>query len=77
MIKDEFLRQIRMLVEFWENNEKCNTIRERLDGLAFSILYLLDGKSSEVQNFMISPDNTKDKENISGNLSDSYFLKKE
>jgi len=70
--KKEFIRQVRMLVQFWENNEKCSNVKERLDGMVFSLLYLLDGKSDGLKDYVIAP-NKEIENNISGNLSDMYY----
>lgn len=45
--REAFLDQIRTYVSYWaSNNVGDKTVRERLDGLAFSILNILDGTSS-------------------------------
>lgn len=75
--KDQFVKKVKMLVDFWENNEKCSSTKDRLDGLAFSILYLLDGKETEeIKKYIIESYNNN-KNNISGELSDLYFKLKE
>jgi len=71
-IRKEFIRRVRMLVDFWELNEKCSSTRDRLEALAFSLLYLLDGKSQNMKEFTIST-NRDLENNISGNLSDLYY----
>ena len=41
-MKEEFLSQILCLVNYWNNQSKGST-HDKLDGLAFSILSILDG----------------------------------
>jgi len=44
--RGEFLDQIRMYVSHWEGASD-RTVRERLDGLAFSILNIFDGTAAD------------------------------
>ena len=70
--KKEFVRQVKMLVEFWDKNEKCKSNKERLDGIAFSLLYLIDGKAEGLKDYIIAP-GKEIENNISGDLSDLYY----
>lgn len=58
-IKDEFLGEIRSCVRFWSQNSRQmeeKTIEDRLNGLAFSILSVIDGTSSlPAFNLAVSP----------------------
>jgi hypothetical protein len=42
----EFLKSIRTMVDYWANDERTPGAREKLDGLAFSILNIIDGTGS-------------------------------
>lgn len=48
-MREEFLEQIRILVNYWggdsDNKVKEKTSKEKLDGLAFSILNIFDGST--------------------------------
>jgi hypothetical protein len=55
--RDMFLDQIRALADYWATVEQPDgprTTRERLDGLAFSVLVMLDGCSS-LPGFQVIP----------------------
>jgi hypothetical protein len=54
-VRDRFLAHVRSMVAYWERVEvRPLTTRERLDGLAFSILAALDG-ASEMPGFIVAP----------------------
>ena len=53
-VESEFLDYIRGLVDYWEN-ESGKTSREKLEGLAFSILVAIDGEAIEAPSFVLSP----------------------
>lgn len=64
-LRDELLDTIRMYVRYWKNtqasqSEPALTLEDRLNGLAFSILCVLDG-SGELPSFdlvaHVHPDN--------------------
>lgn len=42
-IREMFLERVRSIADFWANESKAKTNKERCDGVAFSILNLLDG----------------------------------
>lgn len=51
--KEEFLEHVAMLVDYWEAQNE--TSREKLEGLAFSILSSIDGESSELPGYALVP----------------------
>lgn len=53
-VREEFLRHISDLVEYWDSESRAHTLRERLDGLAFSILNIFDGTTTALPAFNIS-----------------------
>jgi hypothetical protein len=53
-IREQFIQEVRSLVEYWNNLPDKNQ-RERLSGLAFSIMTLLDG-ASYMPSFIVAPD---------------------
>ncbi len=56
-IRDLFLTTIIEYVEDWgEHSEK--TTREKLSGLAFSILAIIDGEAGDLPAFVLAPDQT-------------------
>jgi len=52
-IREEFLSHIRHLIGYWSKIPQDN-VKERLEGLAFSILVALDGGSS-LPRFIVAP----------------------
>ena len=71
--KNEFIRRIKLFVDFWEKKENEN-IRARLEGVTLSILHMLDGKTEGLNDFIIAP-NQVTENNLSGNLTDLFYEK--
>ena len=44
-IKEMFMRQVWAMVDFWAREDRVPSPREKLEGLAFSFLNILDGGS--------------------------------
>ena len=57
-IREQFLEHIRMLVKYWGNLEN-RTTEGKLDGLAFSILSMIDG-STMLPQFIVAPNSHPD-----------------
>ena len=53
-IREEFLEHVRDLIEYWDEAEK-STNKEKLSGLAFSILVALDGGAADLPGFLVAP----------------------
>lgn len=53
-IREQFLDHIRAMVNYWDSIPK-ETTKEKLDGLAFSILAALDGSSAGLPGFIVAP----------------------
>jgi len=53
--RENFLRAVWTSIEYW-NQVDGQTQRERLEGLAFSILVALDGYAGNLPHFMVIPD---------------------
>lgn len=53
-VRKEFLDQIHWLVRFWATDKDEMTILERCDGVAFSILTIIDGSSMMLPAFNLS-----------------------
>lgn len=54
-VQERFLEHVRAIVDYWEREARAPTVREKLDGLAFSILAAIDG-SSVLPRFVLAPD---------------------
>jgi hypothetical protein len=53
--RDALLAHLRALVVRWEHESRVTTVREKLDGLVFSILVALDGHA-DLPAFRVIPD---------------------
>jgi len=53
-VREQFLDHIRMMVDYWDSIPK-ETTKEKLSGLAFSILTALDGCSADLPSFIVAP----------------------
>jgi len=53
-VRNQFLSHIRVMTHYWENNVGQKTTKERLEGLAFSILVLIDG-GTNLPSFVLAP----------------------
>jgi len=54
-MQEMFLGQLRRYVHYWANEERVTDVKEKLDGLAFSFLNMLDGTSAGLPAFDIYP----------------------
>lgn len=54
-IRDQFLDHVRSLIKYWEIDSRAISTRDKLDGLAFSILSALDGSSANLPGFIVAP----------------------
>lgn len=52
-IRDQFLDHVRSLIEYWDKVDK-QTTKEKLSGLAFSLLVTIDGDSA-LPGFILAP----------------------
>lgn len=50
-LRDEVLDHVRALAAYWAEHPDQRTVRERCDGLAFSILNIFDGTSGDLPAF--------------------------
>ena len=53
-VREQFLDNIRAYVKYWDKLPDMST-RERLEGLAFSILAAIDGATAELPAFILAP----------------------
>lgn len=74
-LRQEFIDQIKVYVRYWEKLSD-QTSSEKLEGLAFSILVMLDGESS-LPPFAVRPidENGKEGDDIGGALHELFFSK--
>jgi hypothetical protein len=53
-VQDLFLRQIAAYIDFWLDEARAPTMRDKMQGLVFSILVILDG-GSPLPGFLVAP----------------------
>jgi hypothetical protein len=54
-IRHFFLSHVEDLVDFFEKESRREGVREKLEGLAFSIMSALDGSSAALPGFIVAP----------------------
>jgi hypothetical protein len=58
-VRKQFLEHIWHLTDYWNKAERAGDQKDRLEGLAFSILSTLDGSSVAIPGFIVAPDAPK------------------
>ena len=53
--RDIILKTIANYVDYWDNVTRRQTSREKLEGLAFSIMVILDGGAGMLPGFIVRP----------------------
>lgn len=91
-MQELFLDNVRVMIQYWENETRASTSFDKLEGLAHSILVAIDGESCAVPGFKLIPDpHSEDKQfhinkgsnyypedfDIAGSLHDNLFKKRE
>ena len=71
-IRTEFLNHIRHLVNYWDKVDKP-TSKEKLEGLAFSILAMLDGCSGDICGFIVAPSTHEDDKQYNIDNGEDYY----
>ena len=54
-IRDNFLEHIRFMVKYWEAESRAITSKDKLEGLAHSILCAIDGCTMALPPFILAP----------------------
>jgi hypothetical protein len=73
-----FIKKIHQIVKYWKNVELKDTpaheqLQTRLDGLAFSILVMLDGGYLELPEFIVAPNPHPDDKEFCISEGENYF----
>lgn len=71
-VREEFLGYIEMMINYWDDINSKNT-KEKLNGLAFSILSMLDGCSASLPAFIVAPFPHKDDKNFNIEEGNNYY----
>jgi hypothetical protein len=59
-IRTQFINHIKDLVNYWEKDNGTPLVKDKLEGLAFSILTMLDGEAADLPGFEVKAIGTKD-----------------
>ena len=72
-MRKRFINRIKENIELWAKSQ--GTEKDKLEGLAFSILVIIDGESAHLPPFILAPISKKSKVkgDIGGNLHNSFF----
>ena len=70
-VREEFLSHVRSMVDYWNDIEK-ETTKEKLEGLAFSILSTLDG-CTNLPCFIVAPLPHKDDRQFNIDEEEDYY----
>ena len=54
-VRENLLRQVWRLVDYWDKNAPRRDVHGKLSGLAFSILAMLDGADIDIPRFIVAP----------------------
>jgi len=55
-VKERFLRHIWTMIDYWAAEDRAPSSREKLSGLAHSLLAAIDGCAMALPGFMLAPD---------------------
>ena len=58
-IRKEFLDHLHFLVDYWQDEKVAPTMKDKLNGLVFSILSTIDGCDEKLPGYILAP-NVKD-----------------
>ncbi len=70
-IRKKFLGHIWNFIEYWDTHGQ--TSRDKLEGLAFSIMSMLDGSTMEFPKFMVAPDPCPDDKDFHDKNGENWF----
>lgn len=71
-VRNQFLDHVKVMVDYWENNVGHKTTKERLEGLAFSILVAIDGGSG-LPSFILAPRPHEDDKQYNVDNEENYY----
>lgn len=72
-IRAKFLMNVWSILNYWKNESRAKTIDEKMEGLAFSILVMLDGGNAMMPKFKVSPDPHPDDKEFYIKNGENYF----
>ena len=72
-VRDRLLKQIWATVEYWEKESRATETRDKLSGLAFSILAMLDGSNINIPAFVVAPRPHQDDKDYNKERGENWF----
>ena len=72
-VRERLLRKIWAIIDYWDKETRVSTTREKLEGLAFSILSTLDGSDITLPAFIVAPDPHPDDREYRQQHGDDWF----
>ena len=74
-VKEDFLNHVSLMVNYWEKVkiDKDEDVKERLEGLAFSILVAIDGGAMALPSFILAPDPHEEDKDFHLKMEESYY----
>ena len=54
-VRAAFLTYVASIVDYWETEARAGSVRNRLEGVAFSLLVALDGEAMMLPGFRVTP----------------------
>ena len=72
-IRKKFIKAIWSNINYWKNESRAPSLEEKMEGLAFSILVLLDGGSAMMPKFIVAPDPHPDDKQYYIENGENYF----
>ena len=72
-MREEFLNHIRLLIDYWDQVEGQKTTKDRLAGLAFSILVTLDGGAGDLPGYLVIPNSTEEDKGWYEQQGEDYY----
>ena len=72
-VRDIFLDHVWAYIDFWANETRVESERDRLSGLAHSILALIDGSAAFVPGFILAPNPHQDDKSFNQENGENWY----
>lgn len=71
-VREMFVEHLRNMVTYWEQEDRAPSVREKLEGFAYSVLVALDGETS-LPGFLVAPMPHPDDKQFCIDKGENYF----
>lgn len=72
-IRQKFLEHVAMLTHYWFAETRATRVEDKLTGLAFSLMAMLDGSSTDIPGFKVIPDPHPDDEAYQRKRGENWY----